>query len=109
MTDRWWKNGIRDNNIYLLYQEAPKAEVTLNKEIYEYDDETGKRECNGNKTSKTYTLKKGTTKYSLKQFRKDHDGAAPRWREINEVRYYARYVKFSCATLTKTVRNMKRL
>ena len=93
--DLCWKNTVDDNRIYLVYQEAPKAEVTLTKEIYEYDDETGKHECNGNKTTKTWDLKKGTTKYSLEQFRKDHDGAAPRWREINEVRYYARYVKFS--------------
>lgn len=90
-----WKNTVDDNRIYLVYQELPQGSVKLNKLTYSYSDETGQYENNGNTKSTTFTLKKGTTSYSIAKLNQEHKGVAPNCLTNYGVNYYAKWVHFT--------------
>lgn len=50
-----WKNGIKNNRIYLIYQEIPKGKIQVYNKVYEYDDELGNHKCVSGESTPVYS------------------------------------------------------
>lgn len=106
MKDLHWKNGIKENRIYLVYQEIPEISIKVFNKVYEHVDGDG-YVCVSGGTSPVYkekiqsgddTVAVNLTKIqerSIAKEKPDKAGCAAVYKTLGSKKYFPRDIKIS--------------
>jgi hypothetical protein len=106
MKDLHWKNGIKENRIYLVYQEIPEISIKVFNKVYEHVDGKG-YVCVSGGTSPVYKekIQSGDDKIavnltkiqerSVAQEKPDKAGCAAVYKTLGSKKYFPKDIKIS--------------